>query len=395
MNGSNNTENGDGYNNQQPKQLFVCCSLQQFDECNANIKKLKAKNQNLDVERHDFDGTKPGRALPLAYDLEVERSARLRRKAVRQFSTNLDFAGLEELFTKMPGDDDATGAESPPRDVDSYYRPGNFEDPSSIVYLAVANGAVSNTTKDGVRLRLFLFSLKDQAKAWFTSLEPCSIKSWSEMQSAFLDEFYSISKTAVIRNKIKSFRQIPSEQFHEAFSRLKELLRTFPHHDVPKWELVKVFYDGLDYHNQQFVMATSGGKCVPNMSQVSHDVCSLCGIPSHLVTNCQNWEGAPSNEEVNGVYGNCLRNDPFSESNNPRRHNHPNFRWKDDDNRPNITQQQYQNHSQVNLERQMGQLAEEVHKREAVQTFGSNISNLLAVATTFTGSGNLYCQWEL
>nr|GEU80167.1 reverse transcriptase domain-containing protein [Tanacetum cinerariifolium] len=29
----------------------------------------------------------------------------------------------------------------------------------------------------------------------------------------------------------------------------------------------------------------------------------------------------------------------------------------------------------------------------AVQTSGSGISNLLAVATTFTGSGNLYCQW--
>ncbi|GJX65667.1 hypothetical protein Tco_0300010 [Tanacetum coccineum] len=150
----------------------------------------------------------------------------------------------------MPSDDDATGAESPPRGVDSYYRPGNFKDSSPIVYPTVANGAVSNfeiqpnlitilpvfrgreepyahmreffsiadtyqvnnTTKDGVRLRLFPFSLKDQAKAWFTSLEPGSINSWSEMQSAFVDEFYSISKTVAIRNKIKSFRQIPGEQ---------------------------------------------------------------------------------------------------------------------------------------------------------------------------------------
>nr|GEW13654.1 hypothetical protein [Tanacetum cinerariifolium] len=31
----------------------------------------------------------------------------------------------------------------------------------------------------------------------------------------------------------------------------------------------------------------------------------------------------------------------------------------------------------------------------AVQTPGCGISNLLAVGTTFTGSGNLYCQWEL
>ncbi|GJY57358.1 putative nucleotidyltransferase, ribonuclease H [Tanacetum coccineum] len=40
------------------------------------------------------------------------------------------------------------------------------------------------------------------------------------------------------------------------------------------------------------------GKGVPN---VSHDACSMCGDPSHSVNNCQSW-GAPSNEEVNGVY---------------------------------------------------------------------------------------------
>ncbi|GKG20760.1 hypothetical protein Tco_0380561, partial [Tanacetum coccineum] len=83
------------------------------------------------------------RTSPLAYDLEVERSARLRRKAVRTFSTNLDFAGLKELFTEM-SNNDANGAESSPRGVDSYYRPGNFEDPSPIVYPAAANGVVSN-----------------------------------------------------------------------------------------------------------------------------------------------------------------------------------------------------------------------------------------------------------
>nr|GEV37466.1 hypothetical protein [Tanacetum cinerariifolium] len=110
----------------------------------------------------------------------------------------------------MPSDDDATRVESLPCGVDSYYRTGNIEDPSPIVYPAAASGAVSNfeiqsnliailpvfrgrekpyvhlweffsitdtylvnkTTKDGVSLYLFPFSLKDQAKAWFISLDP-------------------------------------------------------------------------------------------------------------------------------------------------------------------------------------------------------------------------------
>ncbi|GKA36459.1 putative nucleotidyltransferase, ribonuclease H [Tanacetum coccineum] len=82
------------------------------------------------------------------------------------------------------------------------------------------------------------------------------------------------------------------------------------------------------------------GKSAPNVSHVSHDAYSMCGDPSHSVNNCQNW-GAPSNEEVNRVYGNRPRNDPFSESYNLGWRNHPNFRWKDDDNRPNNTQQNY------------------------------------------------------
>nr|GEV90016.1 hypothetical protein [Tanacetum cinerariifolium] len=111
-------------------------------------------------------------------------------------------------------DDDTTEVESPPRGVDSYYRSRNFKDPSPIVYPAMANGVVSNfkiqpnliailpvfrgheepyvhlreffsiadtyqinnTAKDGVRLRLFHFSLKDQAKVWFTSLEQVNLK---------------------------------------------------------------------------------------------------------------------------------------------------------------------------------------------------------------------------
>nr|GEV52236.1 hypothetical protein [Tanacetum cinerariifolium] len=176
-------------------------------------------------------------------------------------------------------------------------------------------------------------------------------------------------------------------------------------------------------------------KGVSNVSQVSHNACSMCGDSIHSVNNYQSW-GEPSNEVVNGVYGNRPQNDPFSESYNLGWRNHPNFRWKDNDNRPNNTQQQnhgykpryeggdssnlqqnyqqqssyqqrpqqYQNHGQsltngqqsnidqkfdlilselaksnqgenlkfdslsksvVNLERQMGQLAKGMHKREA------------------------------
>ncbi|GJV12747.1 retrovirus-related pol polyprotein from transposon TNT 1-94 [Tanacetum coccineum] len=102
------------------------------------------------------------------------------------------------------------------------------------VYVNQPNGFVDPYHPDKVyRLKKALYGLKQAPRAWYDELS--------------------------IRNKIISFRQIPGEQFHEAFNSLKELLRTCPHHDIPKWELVRVFYDGLDYQNQQFMMATSRG----------------------------------------------------------------------------------------------------------------------------------------
>nr|GEV03271.1 putative reverse transcriptase domain-containing protein [Tanacetum cinerariifolium] len=114
--------------------------------------------------------------------------------------------GLKELFMKM-SDGDATGAESPPRGVDSYYKPGNFEDPSPIVYPAAANGA----------------------------------------------------------------------------------------------ELVKVLYDGLDYHNQQFVMATSGVNLERQMGQLAEEVHKreVGKLPSYPDPNPKHKPGDP--EHVNMV----------------------------------------------------------------------------------------------
>nr|GEV91190.1 putative ribonuclease H-like domain-containing protein [Tanacetum cinerariifolium] len=54
------------------------------------------------------------------------------------------------------------------------------------------------------------------------------------------------------------------------------------------------------------------------------------------------------------------------------------------------------NWSNCGIERQQWEkLGLAVGNMPKVQTPGSGISNLLAVGTTFTGSGNLYCQWEL
>jgi hypothetical protein len=73
-----------------------------------------------------------------------------------------------------------------------------------------------------------------------------------------------MSKTSEARTAIRTFQQQVEESLHEAFTRFKELLRSCPHHDIPKWELVKAFYDGLTLEETKYVNSTSNGTFLTN-----------------------------------------------------------------------------------------------------------------------------------
>ncbi|KAF5763909.1 putative nucleotidyltransferase, Ribonuclease H [Helianthus annuus] len=239
-------------------------------------------------------------------------------------------------------------------------------------------------TPEEVKLRLFQFSLKDRAKQWFSTLPSDSIRTWDEMQRTFLEEYYPMSKTSEARNAIKSFSQHVGETFHEAFKRFNEMLRMCPHHDIPKWDLVKNFYDGLVTEDQKVVFACSGGtflthdenyewnfletlskglkiqasadrsvkphqikvvndqpsnerfdalekkidmicqklgKDVSLVSQVQ-ELCEICGDMGHVAFDCPMNFG--SNEEVNQIHRERNMN---SNTYHPGLRNHPNFRY--------------------------------------------------------------------
>ncbi|GJZ54543.1 ribonuclease H-like domain-containing protein [Tanacetum coccineum] len=61
---------------------------------------------------------------------------------------------------------------------------------------------------DVVKLILFPFSLKGAAETWLENEPPCSITTWDDLVSKFLNRFYPHSKIRELRKEITNFQQV-------------------------------------------------------------------------------------------------------------------------------------------------------------------------------------------
>ncbi|GKB58877.1 zinc finger, CCHC-type containing protein [Tanacetum coccineum] len=74
------------------------------------------------------------------------------------------------------------------------------------------NGATINTT----HLRIFCFSLRDQAINWLDRLPAGSISTWDDLTTRFLTQFFPSRKTAKLQNDILMFQQHQDESLYDA-----------------------------------------------------------------------------------------------------------------------------------------------------------------------------------
>nr|GEX18267.1 retrovirus-related Pol polyprotein from transposon TNT 1-94 [Tanacetum cinerariifolium] len=79
-------------------------------------------------------------------------------------------------------------------------------------------------TPERTRLRLFQFSLYDQASNWLERLPAGSITTCEDLTTRFLAQFFPSGRTAKFRNNILMFQQHHEESLSEAWTRFKDLL---------------------------------------------------------------------------------------------------------------------------------------------------------------------------
>ncbi|GJZ16364.1 MAK10-like protein, partial [Tanacetum coccineum] len=92
-----------------------------------------------------------------------------------------------------------------------------------------------STSGERTRLRLFQFSLRDQASNWLERLPAGSISTWEDLTTRFLAQFFPPGRTAKLRNDILMFQQHHGESLSEAWTRFKDLLQKVPHHGIDLW----------------------------------------------------------------------------------------------------------------------------------------------------------------
>nr|GEU88479.1 zinc finger, CCHC-type [Tanacetum cinerariifolium] len=91
-----------------------------------------------------------------------------------------------------------------------------FEDPNRYLkdFLKLVDSLdLDGENRERTRMRLYQFSLRDQASNWLEHLPAGSITTWEDLTTRFLTQFFPPRRTAKLRNDILMF-----QQHHREFS---------------------------------------------------------------------------------------------------------------------------------------------------------------------------------
>ena len=154
----------------------------------------------------------------------------------------------------------------------------------------------NGVSDDAIRLRLFPFSLRDKANQWLTSLPPGSITTWNQLTQHFLAKYFPPSKSAKLRNDISTFVQIEMESLYEAWERFQELLRRCPHHGLPIWQQVQIFYNGISASNRSMIDAAAGGTLWRKTLTQAYE------LIEEMASNSYQWQGDRHVKKQTGAF---------------------------------------------------------------------------------------------
>ncbi|GJR53729.1 zinc finger, CCHC-type containing protein [Tanacetum coccineum] len=114
-------------------------------------------------------------------------------------------------------------------------------------------------------LRLFQFSLRDQASNWLERLPAGSISIWEDLTTRILAQFFPPERTVKLCNDILMFQQNHGESLSEAWTRFKDLLQKVHHYGIDRWLQIQIFYDHVSFHLKWEIDAPAAANSAPRI----------------------------------------------------------------------------------------------------------------------------------
>jgi hypothetical protein len=151
----------------------------------------------------------------------------------------------------------------------------------------------ANVTESQKKLRLFPFPLTSRAKDWLLSIPSGTIQTWDELELKFLKRFFPMSKNWEKKHEITNFKQGESETLYDAWERFNLLLKRCPSHGLDEKSYLQVFTEGLTANNRMFLDASAGGSM---RTKTDHEIWNL------IENMTQNEHRANAEKKKRGVF---------------------------------------------------------------------------------------------
>ncbi|GJU28239.1 reverse transcriptase domain-containing protein [Tanacetum coccineum] len=116
-----------------------------------------------------------------------------------------------------------------------------------------------DTKNEAIRLMMFPLSLTGEAKTWLDELNEGTIKNWNELRTLFISRFFPPALFDRLLGEIRAFSQHENKTLTDAWLRMKELLRNCHGHNLPKGNIIKIFYHGLNEATQEALNVAADG----------------------------------------------------------------------------------------------------------------------------------------
>nr|GEZ40746.1 zinc finger, CCHC-type [Tanacetum cinerariifolium] len=205
-----------------------------------------------------------------------------------------------------------------------------------------------------------------------------SISTWEDLTTRFLAQFFPPERTAKLRNDILMFQQHQRESLSKARTHFKNLLLKVPHHGIDRWLQIKIFYDHVSFQLKCQIDHAADGKLRDKNTDESWEIIKNLTLYDHDSWN----DSKDSIKPVKAI---------FVSTNASKTPDRRLLELEDEINFLLNGPKPVPRSSSINVP----QAYTKAISSNPLQTPGSGISILLAVGTPSTGSGNLYCQWEL